>query len=201
MPDEFWNWTEVEEADKADKIQKIEKVSKEAALVEAILYLESEPLNEISIGRIAGLSMEQVNTALETLGERYSKPDSGIELSRISGGLIISPKREYWEALKERYGRKNEMKLSRAAMETLAIIAYSQPITRSEIESIRGVQADNMIRILQERGLIKEVGKKDIPGKPSQYGTTKEFLTLFRLSSIAELPKLDKKDSDKFEFD
>ena len=84
-------------------------------------------------------------------------------------------------------------------METLAIIAYSQPITRAEIEALRGVSADNMIRILLERNLIKEVGKKDVPGKPVQFGTTKDFLRLFRLNSIADLPKLDETESERFE--
>ena len=84
-------------------------------------------------------------------------------------------------------------------METLSIIAYSQPITRSEIEQIRGVSADNMIRLLLDRELIKEVGKKDVPGKPVQYGTTKEFLKFFRLNTIADLPKLDETESERFE--
>jgi segregation and condensation protein B len=114
---------------------------------------------------------------------------------------MLAPKKEYWETLKERYGKKNDAKLSRAAMETLAIIAYSQPITRSEIEALRGVSADNMLRLLTERALIKETGKKDIPGHPVQYGTTKDFLRLFRLNSIAELPKLDEDEAGRFELD
>ena len=101
--------------------------------------------------------------------------------------------------MKEKYGKKNEGKLSKSAMETLSIIAYSQPITRAEIEAIRGVSADNMVRLLMERNLIKETGKKDIPGKPVQYGTTKEFLKFFRLNSIADLPKLDETESERFE--
>jgi segregation and condensation protein B len=122
-----------------------------------------------------------------------------VELSRIGGGIMISPKREYWDNLKERYGKKNESKLSKAALETLSIVAYSQPITRAEIESIRGVSADNMIRLLLEKNLIREVGKKDIPGKPVQYGTTREFLKFFRLESIADLPKLSESETDRFE--
>jgi len=86
-------------------------------------------------------------------------------------------------------------------METLAIVAYSQPVTRPEIEKIRGVSADNMIRLLLEKGLVRETGKKDIPGKPVLYGTTKEFLKLFRLNSIAELPKLGEVDIEKFELE
>jgi segregation and condensation protein B len=84
-------------------------------------------------------------------------------------------------------------------METLAIVAYSQPVTRAEVEAIRGVQADNMIRLLLEKTLIKEMGKKDVPGKPVQYGTTKEFLKIFRLGSIADLPKLDESEAERFE--
>jgi segregation and condensation protein B len=114
-----------------------ENIEKETALVEAILYLESDPVDEGAISRICGLSKEIVKSALVNLGERYAAPDSGIELSRIGGGVLISPKREHWENLKERYGKKNEGKISRAAMETLSIIAYSQPVTRTEIENIR----------------------------------------------------------------
>ncbi|MDR3146220.1 MAG: SMC-Scp complex subunit ScpB [Treponema sp.] len=176
-------------------------LERETALVEAILYLEADPLDEAAIARIAGLSKEVVGAALERLGERYGREDSGLELSRIGGGVLISPKKEYWDNLKERYGRKNEIRLSRAAMETLAIIAYSQPVTRGEIEGIRGVQADTMIRLLLERGLIRETGKKDAPGKPIQYGTTREFLKFFRLNSIADLPKLNESETDRFELE
>lgn len=170
----------------------------DVALIEAVLHLESEPLDTASLARIAGISAERVETALETLNERCAAQESGMELTAISGGVMLSPKKELWDALRERYGKKNEAKLSRAAMETLAIIAYSQPVTRAEIESIRGVQADNMIRLLFERALIRELGKKDIPGKPVQYGTTKEFLKFFRLESIADLPKLSDGDAEKF---
>jgi segregation and condensation protein B len=83
-------------------------------------------------------------------------------------------------------------------METLSIIAYSQPITRGEIESLRGVSADNMIRQLLERKMIKEVGRKDAPGRPSQFGTTREFLQHFGLESIADLPKLDEIEQERF---
>lgn len=178
-----------------------EQLEKETALVEAIIYLESDPIDEAAISRISGLSREIVKLALENLGERYGAGDSGIELSRIGGGVMISPKREYWDKLKERYGKKNESRISRAAMETLSIIAYSQPITRTEIEAIRGVSADNMIRLLLEKELIREAGKKDVPGKPTQYGTTKEFLRLFRLNSIADLPKLSESEIDRFELE
>ena len=175
------------------------KMEKETALIESILYLETEPLDEVSLARISGLTKEIVEQILEILKERYSDEAHGIELIQISGGWAISPKKELWESLKDKYGKKNDNRLSRAAMETLSIIAYSQPITRGEIEAIRGVSADNMIRLLADRNLIKEVGKKDIPGKPVQFGTTREFLKFFRLNSISDLPKLDETESDRFE--
>jgi len=175
------------------------KMEKETALIEAILYLETEPVDEAALIRISGLSKEVVDQVIDILNDRYSSDDHGVELVQISGGWTLSPKKELWESLKDRYGKKNDNRLSRAAMETLSIIAYSQPITRSEIEAIRGVSADNMIRLLVERNLVKEVGKKDIPGKPVQFGTTKDFLKVFRLNSIADLPKLDETESDRFE--
>ncbi len=175
------------------------RLEKETALIEAILYLENDPVDEAALVRISGLAKEVVDAALEALRERYAQADSGVDLSKIGGGFLIAPKKEYWDNLKERYGKKNDAKLSKAALETLSIIAYSQPITRGEIEAIRGVSADNMMRLLLDRELIKEVGKKDVPGKPIQYGTTREFLKFFRLESIADLPKLDESESERFE--
>ena len=175
------------------------ELTKETALIEAILFLEGEGLDELGLARISGLSRETVEKALERLEARYAAADCGLELSRIGGGIVISPKKIYWENLRERYGKKNESRLSRAAMETLSIIAYSQPVTRAEVEAIRGVQADNMIRLLLEKTLIREMGKKDVPGKPVQYGTTREFLKVFRLGSIADLPKLDESEAERFE--
>ena len=174
---------------------------KETALIETILFLEGEPLDEAALTRISGLSRELVEKALENLADNYSAPESGLEISRLGSSYIISPRKEYWDDLRDRYGKKNESHLSRAAMETLSIIAYSQPVTRAEVEAIRGVQADNMIRLLHEKNLIREMGKKDVPGKPVLYGTTKEFLKIFRLGSISDLPKLDESEAERFELE
>ena len=178
-----------------------ENLQKETALIEAILYMESEALDESALARISGLSKEVVIEALGKLGERYALADSGLELSHIGGGVMISPRKEYWDSLKDRYGKKNDGRISRAAMETLSIIAYSQPITKAEIKGYRGVTPDNMLHLLLEKGWIREVGKKDVPGKPVQYGTTRDFLKQFQLNSIAELPKLNAVDIDRFELD
>jgi len=172
-----------------------------AALIEAILFLEAEALDEAALSRFSSLSREAVKEALEKLESRYAEPDSGLELQFISGRYMIFPKKNLGEALKTRYGKKNENRLSRAAMETLSIIAYSQPITLAEVEAIRGTQADSMIRFLKEKNLIDKMGKKDVPGKPVQYGTTREFLKVFGLGSIADLPKLDESEAERFELE
>ena len=172
---------------------------KETALCETVLFLESEPVSEKQIASISLLSEEVVKKCLEILTEKYKKNDSGIELAMIAGGWVLTPKQKFWAVLKEKYGEKNSGRLSKSALETLSIIAYSQPITRGEIEKIRGVSADNMIRILLDRNFIKEVGRKDVPGRPIQFGTTKEFLKFFHLNSISELPRLDENEEQRFE--
>ncbi|MDR1231615.1 MAG: SMC-Scp complex subunit ScpB [Spirochaetaceae bacterium] len=166
-----------------------------------MLYMETNPIAADALARITGLSEDAVSLALSEIGERCKGESSGIELLETTAGYLFSPKRDYWEVLREHYGKKNRVKLSRAAIETLTIIAYNQPVTRAEIEQIRGVNADNMIRLLLERSLIREAGKKDAPGKPVQYGTTKEFLDTFHLASIADLPRLNEQDAEKFELE
>lgn len=168
-------------------------------LLEAVLFLENEPLDVATLGRITGLTAERVREALQSLAQLYAEPAHGLELTQIGGGYTFAPKQPFWDVLKPRYGRRNEGKLSRAALETLSIIAYSQPVTRQEIEGIRGVAADGMIKLLLARNMIREVGKKDAPGRPIQYGTTRDFLKMFRLASIADLPKMDEADREKFE--
>jgi segregation and condensation protein B len=176
-------------------------LDREAALLETVFFLETEPLDIASLARISGLGKDVVEAALDHLKDTLAGPVHGLELVQVGGGWILAPKRELWIGLKDRYGKKNEQKLSRAAMETLSIIAYSQPITRAEIEAIRGVSADNMIRFLVEKEFIKEVGKKDAPGRPVQFGTTKDFLKFFRLNSIADLPRLDELERERFELE
>lgn len=173
-------------------------LNREMGLCEAILFLESDPITLKNLALKAELSEEVVSECLEGLKEKYEAQNSGVELGMITGGYCLMPKKDYWEVLKEYYGSKRDGKLSKSAMETLAIIAYSQPITRAEIEKIRGVGVDNMIRLLIEKNLIKEVGKKEVPGRPTLFGTTKEFLKLFRLNSIAELPKLEEEEEARF---
>ncbi len=167
-------------------------------LVEAVIFLENEPVSIDKITRITGLERKKTLEIIDRVQKRYGRPEHGIELTEVAGGYVFLPKKDLWEVLKKYYGKKNNERLSRAALETLAIIAYSQPITRAEIESIRGVSAENMIKLLMNKNLIKVVGKKDAPGKPRQYGTTKEFLRVFHLKSISDLPRLREGERARF---
>jgi segregation and condensation protein B len=175
------------------------ELSRNAAIVEAILLLESEPVEARKLAASASLAQEAVMEAIFELRQALEADRHGLEIVEIGGGYTFAPRKDLWENLRERYGKSNENRLSKAAIETLAIVAYSQPITRAEIEGIRGVSADGMIRLLLARNFIREVGKKEVPGKPVQYGTTKEFLKAFRLATIADLPKLDGLERERFE--
>ena len=177
------------------------KLETEAALIESILFLESDPIDSKTISKIVDLPEDAVNLVLQELIEHYRDSYHGMEIIQLGDAFQFVPKKELWEQLKHRYGKRNDNKLSRAAIETLSIIAYSQPITRGEIDAIRGVSSDGMIRLLLSRDLIQEVGKKDAPGRPTQFGTTRTFLKLFHLSSIADLPKLDELERQRFELD
>jgi segregation and condensation protein B len=175
------------------------ELSRNAALVEAVLLLESDPLEARKLATITGLSTEEAEQAVAELRSHMETEGHGLTIVEIGGGFSCAPRKDLWDSLRGRYGKNAENRLSKAALETLAIAAYSQPITRAEIESIRGVSADGMIRLLLARGFIREVGKKDAPGKPVQYGTTREFLKAFRLATIADLPKLDGLEGERFE--
>ncbi|MDA3850698.1 MAG: SMC-Scp complex subunit ScpB [Spirochaetaceae bacterium] len=174
-------------------------LEKEVALLESVMFLEAEPIKISYISRICQWEKGQSRQVLQALKEKLKSPAEGLDLFEIEKGYYLAPKEELWDYLKDHYGKKNDEKLSRAAMETLSIIAYSQPLTRGEVENIRGVSVEGMIRLLLKKDLIKEVGKKDLPGKPILYGTTREFLKLFALNSISDLPKLDEVEKDRFE--
>ncbi len=173
--------------------------SNDTALVESLLYLESVPVDLAALSRITGLTRQELLDSLEAIKLEYAKSCHGIELAEVAGGYCFAPKKEYWARLKHRFAKGSEKKLSRAAIETLAIVAYSQPITKAEIESMRGVSADGMLRHLLDHKFVRTTGKKDVPGRPVQYGTTREFLMRFSLNSISDLPKLDDLEQERFE--
>ena len=174
------------------------KLNEKIKVVEAVIFIEAEPQSPKQIAKLTGIPMKEVGSILQKIREHYCDSEHGIELIEIAEGYAFSPKKEIIQFLYLNYGKQLYLKLSRAAMETLAIIAYSQPITKSEIESIRGVAPDSMIRLLLDRQLVKEVGRSSALGRPIQYGTSLVFLKQFGLNSIADLPKLNKEDQAKF---
>lgn len=174
-------------------------LSDNARLIESILYLENEPLSVERIGKMTGLSDKDVTTALSEIAEVYYSDNHGLALVESSETYSFVPCSNLNEQLRACYGKKIDKRLSKAAIETLAIVAYSQPITRSEITKIRGVVSDSIIRILRERDYIKVVGRKDVQGHPCLYGTTRKFLYTFKLDSISALPRLSEIDRQRFE--
>lgn len=156
--------------------------------VHALLFAANTPATPQVLAEALQVPVFEVEEALERLGRRLS--DSGpLLLARIAGGYQLATKPEYADPL-ARFLQPQQMKLSRSLMETLAIIAYKQPITMAEIDAIRGVQSDYSLKQLLEKRMVVELGRKQSPGRPLLYGTTQQFLHLFNLDSLAELPQL-----------
>lgn len=174
-------------------------LTENARLIESILFIENEPLSIDHLETITGLSGFEINEALENLSEVYYAENHGLALVENSETYQFVPCTNLNDKLKICYGKKVDKRLSKSTVETLAIVAYQQPITRSEITKIRGVNSDTIIRILRERDYIKVVGRKDVQGHPCLYGTTKKFLYTFKLDSINDLPKLSDIDQLRFE--
>jgi len=165
------------------------------AILEAILLASPEPL---SIGRIAevmGLDEKDARILMDDLSKEYQQPGRGLYVQEIAGGFVLTTRPEYAEYVEKLLQPKGKG-LSHAALETLAIVAYRQPVTKAEIEGVRGVKVDRSIETLMERRLIKELGRKETPGRPMIYGTTADFLHYFGLRDIADLPPLSLDTSD-----
>lgn len=160
------------------------------SVVESVLFLADAP---VSLDRLCGIIEEydrqEIRQALELLREEYALPERGIYLAEVAGGYQFRTNPENAGFIR-RLARTRAFKFSQSALETLAIIAYRQPITRPELEYFRGVDSGGVIKTLLEKKLIKILGKKDVPGKPMIYGTTREFLETFNLRDLSSLPTL-----------
>ena len=161
------------------------------AILEAILFVSPEPVPVARLMAIVGtVSKAEVVQALGILTHDLDQDGRGIQLVQVAGGYRLVTKQEYGPWLKRMDKAKTAQKLSRSALESLAIIAYKQPLVRSEIEEIRGVETSGVLRTLCERKLVRIVGRKDVPGRPIMYGTTKFFLEHFGLQDLSQLPPL-----------
>lgn len=158
-------------------------------LVEALLFATAQPLPLKRLVEILGAEKGCVSQAVELLRQEYESTQRAFQVEEIAGGYQLLSKPEYhqWICLLEK--KNTESKLSPAALETLAIIAYKQPVLRATIEAIRGVESSQMLRSLIEKGLVKIVGKDESLGRPLLYGTTKRFLEYFGLDSLNALPR------------
>ncbi len=177
-------------------------IDKLKSILEAIFAAADKPLSvnqlfDLFVGDIEQPGKDEIRKAIQQLTEKYS--GSGFELKQVASGFRfqVRPDFETWIA---RLWEQKPPRYSRALMETLALIAYRQPITRGEIEDIRGVAVStNIIKTLQERDWVKPLGHKEVPGRPTLYGTTKSFLDYFNLKSLNELPTLAEiRDLDQF---
>ena len=183
LPDEMR--AEEEEAPRDDTL------AAKRAILEAIIYITEEPLTAEQIAFAMGEPRDVVQTLLDELVAEYSLPHHGLTVREVASGYKMATKAEHHEAVRSFVRNlKPALKLSLAALETLAVIAYKQPITGPEIMEIRGVQGAGVMKTLLDRKLITVAGRKNVVGKPMLYKTTKEFLIQFGLKNLAELPTL-----------
>jgi segregation and condensation protein B len=161
------------------------------SVVEAILFASDEPLAESRLAGIVETTPKQIRESVEALNARYGANGNAFRIEQIAGGYQMLTQPIYNPWLKKMVRVRSDNKLSPAAMETLAIIAYKQPIIRADIEAIRGVAVGEVIRSLMYKGLVKITGRAEILGRPMLYGTTKKFLEVFGLNSIKDLPKAE----------
>lgn len=160
------------------------------AMVEAILFAADAALTAARIGQVAKLQgVKAVKDAIATLNEIYEQTGRSFRIESIAGGYQMLTQPEFHETLSRLYKARSETKLTGAALETLSIVAYKQPILRADVEAIRGVASGEVLRGLMERQMVKIVGRAEIVGRPMLYGTTKKFLETFGLASLEDLPK------------
>ena len=160
-------------------------------IVETLLFITDRPLKPSRIADVIdGVDARRVREMILEIQDDYIRRNSAVQIVEVGGGFQMSTKPEYGRWVRRLYNEKMTTKLSNAALETLAIVAYKQPITRAEMEAIRGVDVAGPLERLLERSLVRVVGKKDTVGRPMVYGTTDEFLRMFGLNKISDLPDL-----------
>jgi segregation and condensation protein B len=161
------------------------------SIIEALIFVADEPLTPKTIADVLEEDRETVEAAVEELKQEYDERESGLQIREIAGGWQISTRTEFHEEIRKFLKTRPSAKLSLAALETLAVIAYKQPVTVPEILEIRGVQSASAIKTLLDKRLIVAKGRKETVGRPMQYGTSKDFLIQFGLKDLSELPSIE----------
>ncbi|MBR2489733.1 MAG: SMC-Scp complex subunit ScpB [Clostridia bacterium] len=159
---------------------------------EAVLFAGGEPISIERFSQVFDITPEEVVDVMEKLEKKMKKQNSGLELLRLENTYQLATKAEFAEYIKKAFDLRRRTPLSPAALEVLAVIAYNQPVTRSFIEQVRGVDCSGVVATLVEKGLIEERGRLELPGKPLLYGTTKNFLRCFSINDLSELPEIPK---------
>ena len=160
--------------------------------IESLIFISERPISDDEIiGILEGLDKETITLAVQQLKEEYEQRNSGIKLVEVAGGYQMVTSPNYVQFVKKYYKIKHSEKLSMPALESLAIIAYKQPVTKLDIETIRGVNVDGVLKNLLEKGLVRIMGRKEVIGRPFVYGTTRNFLEYFGLNSLDELPAIE----------
>lgn len=178
-------------ASDAQEMHKTMEEQEMKAILETLLFVSHGPVTvDRLVAALEGASKGEVKQVLRRLQEDYEKAGRGLQLVEVAGGFQLVTRPEYAPWIKRLEKSKPAPKLSRSALESLAVIAYKQPIVRAEIEQIRGVETSGVLKTLLERKLVRIVGRKDEPGRPILYGTTKYFLQHFGLRDLSELPPL-----------
>lgn len=170
------------------------KASKLSAAAEAILFAAGEPLEIERIATALEIENEICEQVLYNLGAELDEQNSGIALLKLGDKYQLASRSEYAEVIRKALEMRKNTPLSQAAFEVLAVIAYNQPVTKSFVEQVRGVDCSGVIATLCQKNLIEEKGRLDLPGRPLIYGTTADFLRCFSLSSLEELPPLPEKE-------
>jgi segregation and condensation protein B len=162
------------------------------SVVEAVLFASDEPLSaERLVNIVEAGSVKKIRECIEKLNEKYNEGEFSFRIEQIAGGYQMMTLSEFNYWLKKLVRVRTDTKLSPAALETLAIVAYKQPVIRADIEAIRGVASGEVIRNLMFKGLVKMVGKAEVLGRPMLYGTTKKFLDIFGLHTLKDLPTVE----------
>lgn len=180
---------EIEEKEIEEK--QARSMSEIVSIVEALVFVADEPLTVKLIADVLEEDRDSISAALEQLKDEYETREGGLQLREIAGGWQLATRTEYHEEIRKFLKTRPNAKLSLASLETLAVIAYKQPVTVPEILEIRGVQSASAIKTLLDKKLIVAKGRKEAVGRPMQYGTSKDFLIQFGLKDLSELPSIE----------
>lgn len=160
------------------------------ALIEALLFVSGKPLSADLLGELSGMDRKTLQEHLAEMADEYESGPRGFRLAEVAGGYQLRSKEEFADSIGRLFQKKSRRRFSRSGLETLAIVAYRQPVTRAEVEQIRGVDSGGVLKTLLAQEVIRILGRKEAPGRPMLYGTTREFLEYFGLRDLESLPTL-----------